>query len=56
MKKIFSDLTVVGGGIAGMTCAITAARHGLKVALVEVRDVLGGNHSSQCRVSFCGSG
>jgi len=33
---------VVGGGPAGYTCAIRAAQYGLKVALVEKTDKLGG--------------
>ena len=47
---ISSDLCVVGGGIAGMCTAISAARLGLKVALVNDRPVLGGNNSSEVRV------
>ena len=45
-----NDLVVVGGGIAGITTAISAARLGLKVALVQDRPVLGGNNSSEVRV------
>jgi hypothetical protein len=44
------DLVVVGGGIAGMTAALAAARLGLDVALVQDRPVLGGNNSSEVRV------
>ena len=44
------DLVVVGGGIAGTSAAITAARLGLSVALVQDRPVLGGNGSSEVRV------
>ncbi len=44
------DLVVVGGGIAGTTAAITAARLGCKVALIQDRPVLGGNGSSEVRV------
>ena len=44
------DLVVVGGGIAGTSAAIAAARLGLKVALVQDRPVLGGNGSSEVRV------
>jgi len=36
------DLVVVGGGPAGYTCAIRAAQYGLKVALIEKTDKLGG--------------
>lgn len=36
------DLVVVGGGPAGYTCAIRAAQYGLKAALIEKTDKLGG--------------
>ena len=36
------DLAIVGGGPAGYTCAIRAAQLGLKVALIEKTDKLGG--------------
>lgn len=55
MEKIVSDLTVVGGGMAGVSTALAAARHGLKVALVNDRPVLGGNTSSELRVHFNGA-
>lgn len=48
------DLVVVGGGIAGMTTAMTAARLGNKVALIQNRPVLGGNNSSEVRVGLSG--
>lgn len=44
------DLVVVGGGYAGMGAAISAARMGCKVALIQDRPVLGGNGSSEVRV------
>jgi hypothetical protein len=44
------DLVVVGGGIAGPAAAVSAARQGLRVALVQDRPVLGGNASSEVRV------
>ena len=44
------DLVVVGGGIAGTAAAVSAARHGLTVALIQDRPVLGGNGSSEVRV------
>ncbi len=48
------DLVVVGGGIAGMCAAVSAARGGLNVALVNDRPVLGGNNSSEVRVHLGG--
>jgi hypothetical protein len=44
------DLVVVGGGIAGTSAAMSAARLGLRVALLQDRPVLGGNNSSEVRV------
>jgi hypothetical protein len=48
------DLVVVGGGIAGTCTAISAARLGLQVALIQNRPVLGGNNSSDVRVHLGG--
>ena len=48
------DLVVVGGGVAGMSAAVAAARLGLEVALVQDRPVLGGNNSSEVRVHLGG--
>jgi len=44
------DLVVIGGGLAGTCAALSAARQGLSVALVQDRPVLGGNGSSEVRV------
>jgi len=44
------DLVVVGGGYSGMGAALSAARMGCKVALIQDRPVLGGNGSSEVRV------
>ena len=49
------DLVVVGGGIAGTCASLTAARLGLKVALIQDRPVLGGNNSSEVRVWLGGN-
>lgn len=48
------DLVVVGGGMAGICTAVSAARHGLSVALIQDRPVLGGNNSSEVRVGLSG--
>jgi FAD dependent oxidoreductase/Carbohydrate esterase, sialic acid-specific acetylesterase len=48
------DLVVVGGGMAGCTTAVSAARLGSKVALIHDRPVLGGNNSSEVRVGLSG--
>ncbi|MBB6731254.1 FAD-dependent oxidoreductase [Cohnella zeiphila] len=55
MELVQSDVTVVGGGIAGVCAAIAAARNGLAVALINDRPVLGGNASSEVRVHINGS-
>ncbi len=44
------DLIVVGGGIAGACTAISAARNGVRVALVHNRSMLGGNSSSEVKL------
>ena len=54
-KIIEADFCVVGGGIAGMCAAISAARHGARVVLMHERPVLGGNASSEIRVWISGA-
>lgn len=49
------DVTVVGGGLAGVAAAIAAARSGSTVALINNRPVLGGNSSSEIRVWVVGA-
>jgi hypothetical protein len=50
-----SDLLIVGGGLTGTCAAVTAARAGLKVILVQDRPVLGGNCSSEVRLWILGA-
>ncbi len=50
------DLCVVGGGLGGILTAISAARHGAKVVLMQDRPVLGGNSSSEIRMWVSGAG
>ena len=50
------DVCVIGGGIGGMFTAISAARKGVKVALMHDRPVLGGNASSEIRMWISGAG
>jgi hypothetical protein len=59
------DFVVVGGGLAGICTALCAARQGLRTALIQDREVFGGNNSSEVRVwlggltnfePFCGIG
>jgi len=50
-----SDLVVIGGGLSGLCAAITAARKGVKVVMVQDRPVLGGNSSSEVRLWVLGA-
>ncbi|MEZ0483087.1 FAD-dependent oxidoreductase [Fibrella aquatica] len=50
-----ADLLVIGGGLSGVCCAITAARAGIRVVLVQDRPVLGGNSSSEVRLWVLGA-
>lgn len=57
MKNVTEDYDIVvcGGGLAGFTAAVAAARMGHRVCLVQDRPVLGGNSSSEVRVVPRGS-
>ena len=52
---IQTELVIVGGGLSGVCCAISAARKGMKVVLLQDRPVLGGNASSEIRVWALGA-
>ena len=49
------DLLVAGGGLAGVLAAVSAARHGTKVILVQDRSRLGGNSSSEIKMHVVGA-
>ena len=49
------DVCVVGGGMAGISASVAAARNGAKVILVQDRPMLGGNASSEVRVPVNGA-
>jgi len=49
------DVAVIGGGLTGICAALAAARHGVKVALIHDRPVLGGACSSEMRVHIGGA-
>src|SRR5277367_6951354 len=53
--NLTADLVVVGGGLSGVCSAITAARQGLRVTLIQDRPVLGGNSSSEVRLWVLGA-
>ena len=50
-----TELCVVGGGMAGLFAAVAAARHGIKVILMQERPVLGGNASGEIRMWISGA-
>lgn len=54
-KYLSCDLCVIGGGMAGIATAISAAREGLDVILMHERPVLGGNASSEVRMWISGA-
>lgn len=45
-----AEFCVIGGGLAGLSAAIAAARKGTKTILVQDRSMLGGNASSEIRM------
>ncbi|MBN2376017.1 MAG: FAD-dependent oxidoreductase [Sedimentisphaerales bacterium] len=49
------DVFIAGGGMSGVCAAISAARHGAKVILVQDRSRLGGNSSSEIRMHIVGA-
>lgn len=53
--EINTDLVVTGGGVSGLCAAVTAARQGTKVVLIQDRPVLGGNASSEVRLWMLGA-
>ncbi len=54
-ERLEADLVIVGGGMSGTCCAITAARAGARVVLIQDRPVLGGNASSEVRLWMMGA-
>ena len=50
-----ADFCVVGGGLAGLCAAVSAARRGIRTVLMQERPVLGGNASSEIRMWVCGA-
>jgi hypothetical protein len=53
--RLDCDLFVAGGGMAGVCCALAAARLGARVILCQDRPVLGGNASSEIRMHIVGA-
>lgn len=54
-RRLCSDVTVAGAGLAGICAAVAAAREGLSVILVNDRSVPGGNASSEIGISINGA-
>ncbi|BAX79080.1 FAD-dependent oxidoreductase [Labilibaculum antarcticum] len=54
-QTLNSDVVVIGAGMAGISAAISAARNGAKTILIQDRPVLGGNASSEMRVTVNGA-
>ena len=50
-----TDLCIIGGGVSGIAAAVSAARHGTKVVLMQDRPMLGGNASSEIRMWIRGA-
>ncbi len=55
LVELSCDVLVAGGGMAGVCAAVTAARHGAKVVLVQDRSRLGGNASSEVKMHVVGA-
>ncbi len=53
-RKAQVDFCVIGGGIAGICAAVSAARLGCQVALIHDRPVLGGPNSSEIQIAIGG--
>ncbi|MCA1396189.1 FAD-dependent oxidoreductase [Bradyrhizobium sp. BRP56] len=53
-NRVDSDVLVVGGGAAGVAAAVTAARRGLKVTLVERYGFCGGGAVAGLSGTVCG--
>ena len=45
-----AELCIIGGGLSGVAAALSAARRGVKVLVMQDRTVLGGNASSEIRM------
>jgi flavin-dependent dehydrogenase len=53
-RRVEADICVVGAGIAGTSAALTAARAGRRVVLLDGLPVLGGQAVNSIIGTFCG--
>ncbi len=53
-KQYGADLAVLGGGIAGVSAALEAARLGRKVVLIDAGSQIGGQSTQSLIGTFCG--
>jgi hypothetical protein len=55
LVELEADLFIAGGGMSGVLAAVSAARNGAKVVLVQDRSRLGGNASSEVKMHIVGA-
>ncbi len=55
LVELETDVFIAGGGLAGVTAALSAARNGARVVLVQDRSRLGGNSSSEVKMHVVGA-
>ncbi len=53
--ELSCDVVVIGGGMSGISAAVAAARQGSDVLLIQDRPMLGGNASSEMRMTVNGA-
>jgi hypothetical protein len=53
--QLQTDVCVAGGGMAGVCAALSAARNGSRVVLIQDRSRLGGNASSEIKMHIVGA-
>jgi hypothetical protein len=55
LVELSTDVFIAGGGLSGVCAAVSAARAGSKVVLVQDRSRLGGNSSSEVKMHVVGA-
>jgi hypothetical protein len=55
LVDLSTDIFIAGGGLSGVCAALSAARNGSKVVLVQDRSRLGGNSSSEVKMHVVGA-